>query len=206
MDLSDPARAVVPSLDRRVLAVLAGTSRPLTGREVHRLALSGSQTGVPRILNRLTGEGLVTAVDAGAARLYALNREHVASPAVLALAGLRGELFGRIRRAIADWPVPPVAASVFGSAARGDGGPRSDIDVFLVRPVDIVADDSHWTDAVAALREQIYRWSGNHAGIIDVSPGEVDAMIERDEPLLKDLRRDAVALTDTGVLDVMGSS
>lgn len=202
MDLSDPARSVVPSLDRQVLAVLAGTTRALTGREIQRLARAGSQSGVQRILNRLAEDGLVASVQAGSARLYSLNREHVAAPVVTALVGLRGELFARIRRALAEWPLPPAAAAVFGSAARGDGGPESDIDVFLVRPDGVEQDDAPWAEAIDKLRSQIQRWSGNPAGIIDASPAQVASMIARNEPIVGQLRRDAINLTESSVLDV----
>ena len=200
MDLTCPAHAVVPSLDADVLLVLAGTTMPLTGRQVHRLAEVGSQDGVRKVLLRLEEQGLVDVVEAGRANLYSLNRDHVAAPAVLLLLGLRGRLFERIREAIGAWSVQPVAAAVFGSAARGDGGVESDIDVFVVRPEKVSDDDIRWSNEVAALSRSIRQWSGNSASVIQATPSQVASMISRDEPIVESLRRDAVSLFGPNIL------
>ncbi len=87
MDLSNPANALVPTLDAAVASVLVGTTLPLTGREVTRLSRSGSQPGIQNVLTRMERAGLVDVVEAGPARLYTLNREHVAAAAAMALFG-----------------------------------------------------------------------------------------------------------------------
>lgn len=201
MDLSNPASAVVPTLDAAVLAVLTGTNRPLTGREVQRLC-GHSQARVQDILNRMTNHGLLDAVEAGAARLYTLNREHVAADTAITLSDLRGRLFERIRSRIEQWPLPPVAAAVFGSAVRGDGGPDSDIDLLIVRPGDIDQDDPRWAVAVDDLSRSIGRWSGNHASVIQATPAQIAEMVERAEPIVAALQRDVVPLTETEVLTI----
>lgn len=200
MDLSDPAAAVVPSLDGAVLAVLARTTKPLTGREIHRLAGRGSQHGIQRLLHRMDEHGLVDVVRAGPANLYTLNRDHVAAEAVVALAALRARLFQRIRENLESWPTPPVAAAIFGSAARGDGTAESDIDVFVVRPDGVDAEDESWSDSVDSLAQAIMRWSGNRASIIQTTRAEIQQMMEREAPIVAELRRDAVALTKESVL------
>ena len=200
MDLSNPSAAVVPSLDGTVLAVLAGTTQPLTGREIHRLAGRGSQHGIQRVLHRMDEHGLVDVVRAGPANLYTLNRDHVAAEAVVVLAALRARLIQRIRENLESWPVQPVAAAVFGSAARGDGMVESDVDVFVVRPDDVDAEDEIWSDLVDGLSQAIMRWSGNRASIIQATRGEIQQMVERGAPIVAELRRDAVALTKRPVL------
>jgi hypothetical protein len=200
MDFTRPSSAVVASLDADVLAVVAGTSRPLTGRDVHRLAHRGSHTGVQRILTRMAEHGLLDVTEAGRARLYTLNRDHVAAPVALALLDLRGQLFTRIRDALANWEIPPLAAAVFGSAARGDGDTDSDIDLFLVRPEGVSDDDSRWAGEVDELGRQVRRWSGNPLSVIQVEPGQVTDMIDRADSIVAQLRADAVPLTARGVL------
>lgn len=199
MDLSNPASAVVPTLDADVLAVLVGTNRPLTGREVQRLCMRG-HSQVQCVLNRMADHGLVNTVEAGTARLYTLNRDHVAADAAIILSDLRGRLFARIREHLERWPVRPVAAAVFGSAARGDGGPGSDIDVFMVRPANIDPDDPRWATAVDDLSRSVARWSGNRASIIQATPAQVAAMVARSEPIIEALREESIPLTGTGVV------
>ncbi len=206
MDLTHPAGAVVPSLDAEVLLVLAGTALPLTGRQVHRLAGRGSWTGVWKVLTRLERHGLVDVTQAGNANQYTLNRQHVAAPAALALVDLRGRLFERIAAAAAGWDVKPLAVSVFGSAARGDGGPESDIDLFVVRPARIHDDHPGWAEDLARLSASVRLWSGNAAAIVQASPAEVSAMTDRQEPIVESLRRDAVLLFGSDVLYPSGGA
>ncbi|MGB8021534.1 MAG: nucleotidyltransferase domain-containing protein [Candidatus Nanopelagicales bacterium] len=206
MDMSNPARAVIPTLDADVLRVLAGTTRPMTGHQVHRVAGVGSRQGVANVLARLVDVGLVHVTDAGSAYLYVLNREHVAAPAVLALQDLRGELFTRIRTTVEAWPVAPLALSVFGSVARGDGSTASDVDVLLVRPPGVPEDDPAWAAAVDGLRQGILKWSGNTASIIEVTTDQVGDMVARGEPVVDSLRNDEVPLVGPGVLALVGAA
>lgn len=132
MDLSDPTRALTPTLDGPVLSVLATAGRPLTVGEIAQLAARGSEIGIRRSVGRLVEQGLVTATQMGRNLVHELNRDHVAAPAATVLANLRLELWKRLRETLSGWAETPVYGAVFGSAARGDGGPDSDIDLLLV--------------------------------------------------------------------------
>jgi len=203
MDVAQPYAALCPTLASGVLAVLAGTNRPLTGREVARLVGRHSHSGVREVLNRLTEHGLVERQEAGRALLYTLNRDHLAAPAVDVLAGMRMELLNRLRQSIAGWDVPPVHVSLFGSAARGEGNTESDIDLFIVRPSDISEDDNHWCSQIDRLAADVLRWTGNHAGIAEVAEPEIDRL-ERDQPpILAELRSDAITLSGPEVVELL---
>jgi predicted nucleotidyltransferase len=206
VDLSRPIASVVPSLDGDVLMVLAGTTRPLTGREVSRLVRRGSWSGVRRVLHRLVDQGLVIAQEATPSLLYSLNRDHVATPAVIALAQLRTEFFDRIRAEISQWRISPVSAAIFGSAARGDGSTESDIDVFLVRADEVDEDDSEWRGQVAELSAAISRWSGNPASVIEVSAAEAGGLSERQATIAEELLHDAVNVSGRSIADVLAGA
>lgn len=133
MDLSFPYATLVPSLDGPVLQVLARSGKPLTGRQIQRIAARSSVPGVARVLDRLVDSGLVAAERSGSAILYSANRDHLAWPAVEAIMSLREDLFGRIAVSLREWDPVPLKAAVFGSAARADGGPDSDIDILLIQ-------------------------------------------------------------------------
>jgi hypothetical protein len=195
MDLSSPVSSVVPSAHGPVLAVLARTDQPLSGRQV--AALTEGRAGqwrVNEVLGQLAQAGIVLREDRPPAKLYRLNRDHVAAEAVVALAGLREELLRRIREHVGGWAPPAQAVWLFGSAARGEGGPESDIDLLVVRGDDVDVDDPSWTAQVADLGEQIWRWSGNSCEVVELAAAEVVAMVARDERLVGELRADAVAL------------
>ena len=92
VDLTDPTRALTPTLDGPVLAVLARAGRPLTVGEIAQQAVRGSEIGIRRSVARLVEQGLVTATQMGRNLVHELNRDHVAARAALALADLRLEL------------------------------------------------------------------------------------------------------------------
>jgi predicted nucleotidyltransferase len=194
MDVARPYTAIGPTLDSEVLSVLAGTVRPLTGREVARLTGRTSHSGVLEVLNRLVEHGLVDRQEAGRALLYSLNREHLAAPAVDVLAGMRAELLNRIRHAIQAWEISPVSVSLFGSTARGDGSTSSDVDLFVVRPRDVAEEDAAWQAQVDELATQVERWTGNHAGIAEVGEAEIGQLRKEEPPIVAELRSDAIAL------------
>lgn len=191
MDLSAPLRSLFPSVDSDVLVALAGSTKPRTGREIARLA-HRSQAATQRVLDRLVDHGIVLRTDAGRSRVYRLNRSHLAAEAIEHLANLRQRLFSELERTISLWEPAPLHVSVFGSAARGDGGPESDIDVFLVRPRDVDEDDADWRRHVEALGELLFDWTGNHAGIAEVGEEDLERL-RRDRPaIVASLMDDAV--------------
>jgi predicted nucleotidyltransferase len=204
MDLGRPYSAIAPSLDGDALAVLAGTTRPLTGREVSRLVRRGSQRGVQGALERLVLQGVVHQQEAGRALLYTLNREHVAAPAIEALASLRAELIRRITVTVGEWEVRPSHVSIFGSFARGGGDQRSDIDLLIVRPEAVVVDDPRWREQLDDLTASVRVWSGNHAGIAEVSRTDVERLRHERPQIVGDMRRDALVLHGPDVETLLG--
>lgn len=199
MNVSLPSEAVVPTLDGAVLVTLAKLATPVTGRRVHQLARVGSEAGVRNVLNRLVGQGIVFASPAGSAVLYSANREHIAWPAVTALAALRGELLSRLRSEFETWTVRARCAAMFGSAARGDGDADSDIDILLLHPTPADGDLDGWQAQVDRLRELAQRWTGNPCQVYDMHEDEMLRLVARRDPILAEWRRDAVPLAGTDI-------
>jgi predicted nucleotidyltransferase len=193
VDLTRPITAVVATLDGPVLQTLARTTRPLTGRQVHQLSSTGSEAGVRRVLDRLVTQGLVHATRSGQALLYVANREHLAWPAVEKLTTLRETFLDRLRASFRSWPIKPVAAALFGSAARGDGTVDSDIDVLVVGPQSGGGNDQ-WQEQLDSLREQVSAWTGNRCQIYDLNMAEFDTHVYRGESIVAEWKRDAVPL------------
>jgi predicted nucleotidyltransferase len=194
MDVSKPYSALVPTLDGPVLAVLAGTTRPLTGREVARLAGRRGHSGVLVVLSRLAEHGLVDRQEAGRSLLYTLNRDHLLAPAVQLLAGIRAELRLRIAQTLEEWVISPLHVSMFGSAARGDGDTKSDVDLLVVRREGTSAEDEQWRAQLDDLATDIRRWTGNHAGIADVDEDQLHGLERAKKPIVSELRRDAITI------------
>ena len=205
----------------------------MTVSEIAALAARGSEIGVRRSVGRLVEQGTVRATEVGRSRVDELNREHIAAPIAVALAGLRLKLWHNFRDVLARWKVRPIYACAFGSAARGDGGPDSDIDVLLVHPpfpgekrrgrsttlrhmVGNVAldmtlplttntDAAKWNGQLDNLHELVRNWTGNSLQILDISAYD---WADRDNPsaiLFDEIETDAVVLLQQSTLATIAS-
>jgi predicted nucleotidyltransferase len=195
MNLSQPLATVSPGLHGRVLAVLARTDKPLTGRTVASLAQPHtSLRGVQVTLDDLVANGVVSRERVGRAYLYTLNLDHLAVAPILALANMRTELLERTSAEISAWDPVPDAVWLFGSVARGEADTDGDVDLLVVRPDTVDQDLPAWLEQVDALSGQITRWTGNGCEVLEFSSSELAVAVVRDERLVADLRRDAVPL------------
>lgn len=192
MDLGRPFAAVTPTLDGDVLAALARVDAELTGRQLQGVIGHSSVEGVRRAAERLVRQGIVHRRAVGRAHVYRLNREHVAAAAVERLAALDQELLDRLRTAIAAWTPAPVAAVLFGSAARGEAGADSDLDLLVIRPSAVDPDDDRWRAQLTELAERATAWSGNDARVLEYGEEELD--FREPEPVLAQALHEGLAL------------
>ncbi|MEX0973185.1 MAG: nucleotidyltransferase domain-containing protein [Solirubrobacterales bacterium] len=153
-----------------------------------------AQEGVRKALRRLAGTGIVEESEAGNAILYSFNRRHLAAPAIEQLTDLRRAFLKRLTDALGEWAPAPLHASLFGSAARGDGDISSDIDLFLVRPEIVEADAPAWREQIEGFPGEIRDWTGNHANIVEVSESALADLRDRRPPVVEGLEADAVTL------------
>lgn len=206
MDLANPMQSVIPSAHGAVLAVLARTDLPLSGHRIAQLTKPRfSQTRVNDVLRHLTESGVVLRERRPPSNLYRLNRDHVAAEGILQLARMSATLVARIRAELENWSLPPQAAWLFGSAARGEGTEQSDIDIFLVLPasdLDSAAVDI-WERQTEVLTEKIMAWSGNRCDVIEMEAAELSSAVERDDLLVRDLREQAVLLAGRDPRDLL---
>ncbi|MHB2023617.1 MAG: nucleotidyltransferase domain-containing protein [Mycobacteriales bacterium] len=234
MDLSDPTRAITPTLDGPVLAVLAAAGKPLTVGQVADLAARGSEIGIRRSLARLVEQGIVRATLMGRNQVHELNRNHVAADVAVLLAGVRPAFWERFRDEFRAWKVRPLFASVFGSAARGDGDAASDIDLLLVHPplpgekkparispslqaqiADALAQflvsssqadaARQWEQQVDQLRERVEAWTGNPLQVIDLSFQVWRRPTEQHRRLFAEIERDGVDLVKARAMALWSS-
>lgn len=218
-----------------MLAVLASAGKPLTVGQVAGLAARGSEIGIRRSLARLVEQGIVRATVMGRNRVHELNRDHVAAGIADAMAGLRTELWRRFRNELGTWRIRPLRASVFGSAARGDGSVSSDIDLLLVHPplpgeknlgrtsaslraqlADALGDvvlsgvepdaAKQWEAQVDRLRELTKGWTGNALQVVDLSFHEWKRPAASYHGLLAEIDRDGIDLTRSRALALWPSA
>ena len=201
MYLNHPIEALASPDKARVLTVLCRAGLPLSGHMIAALTGSVSQSTVSRLLAAFTRSGLVLQVPGG----YVINREHLAYRAVEALLDSKDELGRRVRIAVAAWSDVPVAVVLFGSTARGEAGPSSDVDLLIVRPLDVAVDDRHWAHAVATLAEHVQLWTGSACDVLEYDPVELERLTRGGDPLVDALLRDGVTLAGSDLHQITGA-
>jgi predicted nucleotidyltransferase len=194
MDWKEPAAPVMSHGTAAILRALAGADGPFSVRELARLG-DVSQTRARHAVDALAEHGLVTVRAGGGAHLVQLNHDHLATEPSVALATLRSRVLDRIRVEIAAWELPAVHASMYGSAARGDGGPTSDIDLLVVHNrLSTEREQDRWGDQLAQSGGLIRRWTGNWVSWFQITQDRLSEMVTGAHPLVTEWRRDAVTL------------
>jgi predicted nucleotidyltransferase len=83
---------------------------------------------------------------------------------------------------------------MFGSAARGQATPSSDVDVLVIRADAVPEDDARWEAQTLALSDSVLRWSGNTCQMLEYSEAEFSALVATGDRLVTALRDDAVVI------------
>jgi predicted nucleotidyltransferase len=187
VELNRPLATITPTLDGDVLAVLARHSVTFTTGQMHRILTQHSEEGIRKVLRRLTSQGIVLSERIGNAFVYGFNHDHLAAQHIVELARMHETFLARLEGLLESWQPPPVYAAVFGSAARGQMTPSSDIDLLLVRPR--AAPDAEWEDQVNDLATTVTRWLGNDTRVMEFTENEVVTR-GRDEPVLNDVMQE----------------
>lgn len=203
MDWSGPPAVVMSHGAAAVLRVVAGAEELFTIRQVARVA-NLSYTRTHQVVTRLADHGLLIVDARPGFSLVRLNRDHLAAEPSIALATLRARTLERLRDEVASWSPPALHVSLFGSAARGDGGTRSDIDLLAVHaPFQSPNEQEAWDDQLARSGEAIHRWTGNWVGWFQVSDDDLRRMDAAGEPILMEWRRDAITLFGPPLLTLL---
>ena len=191
MDVGQPWADVIPGARGVVLATLVQLEAPVTVRALARHA-GVSPQGALRLVNDLAGAGVVHVQSAGKSLMVNLNRDHLAAEALIALVATRARLVERLADALAGWD-DLAGAWLFGSAARGDGGSESDIDVVLVAGRSI--DTDRWEHQTVRLITQVRAWTGNPVQLVEHTRRTFATLVRDRNPLVAALRTEGLPLT-----------
>lgn len=193
MDMGDPATMLLPPGTAAVLRVLSGTEAPFTVRQLARTS-GVSHARAAELVNRLAPHGLVLVEELGTAKLCRFNHEHLLARSVADLVQARARLLDLLRHTMAGWEVPVLHASLFGSAARGDGNTGSDLDILVMRPSPVEADDERWVDQLSRTGRQLHLRTGNRPAWLELSEADFVRAARAGEAIVGEWRRDGIHL------------
>ena len=191
MDLMTPLASIAPGLDSAALTVLAGADTAMSATQIQRIAGRGSRYGLVLVLERLAQHGLVTAIPAARGNLYQLNREHILAPVVIAATNARAEMEHKLGEALRVLSPKPLSAAIYGSVARGEATPDSDIDLLVITTDSVDPDDEIWTRQIDNLEQQARLWTGNLLQIVTVPRAQLVAMLGAGANIVTEWERDA---------------
>jgi predicted nucleotidyltransferase len=174
----------------RVLRALAANQSPESAPKLAEAAGLTPQ-GARLVLDALTRQRLVIVHGSGRARLYALNVPHPLASALLALfleeQRRWDALLDSIRAVLARQGSAVSAAWVYGSVARGEDSPSSDLDIAIVARSRTVADRVREDLMPLEDAQQL------NISLTALSPKELAALAD-DDPWWRDVVRDGRVL------------
>lgn len=191
----------------RIVRALIPLSSPVSGNEVRALARIRSKSGLKTALNDLTELGILEREDTRRIRLYRINRRHDLAEPLAALFRTEFERTGKLRQALQEIldtgavQKDTLSIILFGSNARGDARPASDLDLLVVtrvEPADRVRDVL--IDAIP----EIERRFGLRISPLVLSKERVQERFTDGDPLMQNIHADGRTLYGTHFQELVG--
>lgn len=182
MNFSEPFGGLIPGARGAVLAVLLRTGAPLTGRRVHALAGEHSLGAVQQALRDLGQIGVITTETIGRAGVHRINEHHESIASLRSLA----DPMTALTRVAQDSSTGATAVIVFGSVARGEASPESDVDLAVIAP-------PSW-EGRAELQLAVQERLGNDCDVLHLTTDDVARDPQDREPVVAEILRDGLAL------------
>ncbi|MEQ9330237.1 nucleotidyltransferase domain-containing protein [Thalassobaculum sp.] len=154
-----------------------------------------AQSSVREALMGLEPLGIVRALGQGRVRLYRVACDHPLSAPLEVLFQAEEEryqaILDAIRNAVREFGDDVLAAWLYGSVARGEDGPTSDVDIAVVIKADEV---SRVADGI---RERLMDAEDRlvfHLSVVPVDEDDVRRLDREGDPWWRDIQRDGIAL------------
>jgi predicted nucleotidyltransferase len=190
MDLTHPAFEVLGENRARVLRQLSLLAEGASGRSIHTLSGVKALRTTQQILDDLTKIGIVDVRRMGSANLYTLNREHILWPPIETILATPARTEQKIANLLeATLAGHARAILLYGSFARNEAGPHSDIDILIVWNNGI--DEQLATELLDMAAQRVRRLTGNDAQLLGVTSTELEGLIARGDPIVDSLRVEA---------------
>jgi predicted nucleotidyltransferase/DNA-binding transcriptional ArsR family regulator len=193
----------------RVLRALSPLRKGVSGREVARRA--GVSRAAMGALDELVDMGIVTREEPTGQHLYSLNRRNYFAARLGRLFEEEDarvtSVFQAIRNGLGleggrDSVGAILTLAVFGSAARGQAGPRSDFDLLAVTASEASVEPVY--DALAGLAEVLREQFGLRLSPVVLTLRQLQARAADGDPFVQEVLQDAVPVHGRPAQELLG--
>jgi predicted nucleotidyltransferase len=189
------------------LRILSAIADPISQREVARRA--GVQHRSARVaMDELVALGLVHRLEGGRDFLVSLNPHHHLTAALRELFRVESRYFVELRRELAERarrvPRPRAVRAVvlFGSVARGEDTPESDLDLLVITDDDVTRE--RVLERVTEEARGLWEAFGCRVRAIGYTLAEARRRWRRREPPLPEVARDGLVLVGPPLAELLG--
>lgn len=193
----------------QILRALMPLTRPVSGREAQKLARVKSRNGASIALDDLSDLGVLQRTEIRGSHLYQVNREHeLVSPLALLFAEEDGrfqEFASTIRTGLAERKLAKHVCSVvlYGSNARRDATPQSDVDLLVVVDSELVV--SEVKEALYDLGHDLRRRQGLRISPYVLTASRLAERAEKGDPFVATIQKEGRPLMGEALDRSIGS-
>ncbi|MEW5929810.1 MAG: nucleotidyltransferase domain-containing protein [Gemmatimonadota bacterium] len=208
--LFNPLDGILGSTTKvQILRVLLPLTHPVSGREAQKLARIKSRNGAGNALDDLSDLGVLQRTDIRGSHLYEVNREHELVPPLAAL--FRQEerrlqaLTSTIRKGLSERKLAEHVRSVilYGSNARLDATPASDVDLLAVVDSELAA--SAVKEALYEMGDDLRRRQGLRTSPYVLTASRVRERMEDGDPLMATILKEGRVLVGETLDGMVGA-
>lgn len=196
------ARLLGDPIHIRVFRILHRHPEGMSGRALALLAET-SPFKINQVLRYLVSQGVLTQKAVGRANIYQLNPHHIfVTDVAQKLLEFEDGIFSRMGKRIMQTLKPkPIAILLYGSIARGEETPQSDIDLMIVYKDGIEAGKIPATgDIVLELLNRIY---GNPASIRRAFVSDIQQPIREHQELIRNIIKEGKSIAGLSMTELL---
>ncbi len=204
MLLNNPLDDILGQVSKvKILRFLINSQAQLNGREIAK-SVGLSHVKVHAALKDLSEHGLVNVRSVGKSLIYWLNEEHFLVRDILGpIFGKEARLFSYISKIILKESTSslPLTMILFGSFAKENASPNSDIDIFLVYPEN--KNRSAIAKELTEAEKKITLFFGNYLSSIPMKIGEFKIRFKKNERFIKEIIKTGKVIYGKGIAELI---
>jgi predicted nucleotidyltransferase len=186
----------------KALRFLVNYKGEATVRELSR-EIKATPSNVSRSLKELEKEGLLSSKRIGRSLLFSVNKERaLASKIIIPLFQAEREIISELGKTLVRLiKVPYESLILFGSLARGEGRPESDIDLMIV--IADSADTKRTEDEILAVNPEVSRVFGNSISPIIIKKSDFLKKLKRRDNFISAVAKEGETLGGKNIGEIL---